>query len=84
MGEIDQISSTLGNHGAQLESLKREMSAINTKLDEAMRDSNEKLDRVLAVTERARGSWRTLVAIGGITTAVIEGIHQLVSWVHGT
>lgn len=72
MGEgLDEKSKMLGEHEARLDGLEKSV--------EEVRDDVKK---VLAHLERAKGSWKTLVAIGGITTAVIEGIHQLVEFLH--
>lgn len=63
----------LGDHEARLKNIETQLEGVN-----------EKLDRVLSVTERAKGSWKTLAVIGGSLTVVIEGIHTLVGWLHHT
>lgn len=71
MNELDQKSMMLGAHEARLTNIETTLAAVS-----------EKLDRVLVVTERAKGSWKTLATIGGSLTVVIEAAHQFIGWVH--
>jgi hypothetical protein len=69
--DLDEKSQMLGQHEARLDNLEASVKEVR-----------DDVKRVLTHLERAKGSWKTLVAIGGITTAVIEGIHQLVDFLH--
>lgn len=72
MGDgLDEKSQMLGEHEARLDNL-----------DKSVEEIRGDVKRVLAHLERAKGSWKVIVAIGGLTTAVIEGIHQLVDFLH--
>ena len=70
-GDLDEKSQMLGQHEARLDNLEASVQEVR---------SDVKL--VLGHLERAKGSWKVIVAIGGLTTAVIEGIHQLVEFLH--
>lgn len=71
MSNLDEKSHMLGEHSARLDNLERSVDEIRTDVK-----------AVLAHMQRARGSWKTLVAIGGITTGAVEVIHQLIDWIH--
>lgn len=71
MDDLDHKSIMLGQHEARLDSMERTLSEISTDVK-----------RLLAYMDRTRGTWKTLVVIGGITTGVVEGVHQLVNWMH--
>ena len=73
MGTNDtgQHQFTLGEHEARLDNIERRAESIEAKLD-----------RILVVTDQARGSWRTLAVIGGSMAAAVEIAHQVVAWVH--
>lgn len=74
----DDTQYMLGQHSSRLDAIEKTQAEIKT----AQAETNTKLDRVLAVTERAKGSWKTLAVIGGSLTVVIEGLHQLATWLH--
>jgi len=71
MSDIDEKSVMLGQHEARLDSVEATLNEIRGDVK-----------RLVEYMDRAKGSWKTLVAIGGITTAVVEGVHQLVGWLH--
>lgn len=57
-----EVQRDLGKHEAQIEQLERRMSNLEDKMDE-----------VLLILHQAQGSWKMMVAIGGIA-AVIGGM----------
>ena len=58
---VQEVQRDLGKHEAQIEQLERRMSALEDKMDE-----------MLMILHQAQGSWKVMVAIGGIA-AVIGG-----------
>lgn len=76
MEQSEQNGFILGQHSAQLKALETSLTEVRLE----QRETNAKLDRVLAVTERAKGSWKTLATIGGSLAVVIESLHQLAEW----
>lgn len=69
--DIDEKSQMLGQHEARLDNLEA-----------SMREIRDDVKVVRAYLERTKGSWKTLVMIGGITTGVIEVLHQVIDWLH--
>lgn len=55
-----------------------QINAVATRVDSMAND----VKSILGYMERTKGSWKTLVAIGGITTAFVEGAHQLIGLLH--
>lgn len=68
----------LGNHDARLMNIE----ATQAEMKQTLEANTDKLDRILEVTERAKGSWKTLVAIGSSLAVIIEGVHQISDWMH--
>jgi hypothetical protein len=52
--------------------------AVSTRVDTIATDVKE----ILGYMQRAKGSWKTLATLGGVIAAVVEGIHQLVTFLH--
>ena len=48
-----------------------------SEIKDAQADTNEKLSQIVAVMNGAKGSWKTLVALGTIGAAVAEALHWL-------
>jgi len=55
----DDAQYKLGKHDAQIDALDKRIRSIEEKLDEA-----------LSILNQAKGGWRTLVAIGGLFSAL--------------
>ena len=56
-----EVQRDLGKHEAQIEQLEKRLSALEGKMDE-----------VLTILHQAQGSWKVMVAIGGVA-AVLGG-----------
>lgn len=59
MSDIEQVSMTIGGLLARTERLEQDVQQI-------MQDQKE----ILTILNRAQGSWKTMVAIGGFGVAV--------------
>lgn len=68
----DEVQYNLGAHGARI-------TAIESRLERM----DEKLDRVVLVTERFRGGWAALAAVGTISSGVTLAIGKIVSFLKG-
>lgn len=55
-----------------------QINAIASRVDTMATD----IKTILGYMERSKGSWKTLVALGTIITAVVEGAHQLIGIFH--
>ncbi len=69
--QVTQLREDRATHAA-------EIKAVSTRVDTIADD----VKTILGYIERSKGSWKMLVAIGGVTTAFVEGAHQVVSWLH--
>ena len=66
---MDDIGFMLGQHSSRLNAI-----------EDTLKENTEKLDRILSVTDQAKGSWRTLTVIGGSLALLVEAMHQLWHW----
>lgn len=69
--DLDKKAMMLGSHEARLDALETTTTSIATDVK-----------AILAHIERAKGSWKTLLALGGIISAIVEGAHQLFGILH--
>lgn len=69
--QVGQLREGRAAHAEKIE-------AIATRVDSMAKE----VTTILAFVQGAKSSWRTLVAIGGVTAAIVEGIHQLVGFFH--
>lgn len=72
----------LGTHEADIRNLKQQLTEHKRETNEHLIKQDEKLDKILATLNRAKGSWRTLLAIGTAMGVLVEGLHELVTWMH--
>lgn len=71
MSDIDEKSIMLGQHEARLDNVEKTLNEVR-----------DDVKHLVSMMERTKGSWKTLVAIGGIATFVVEVVHQVVDWLH--
>jgi hypothetical protein len=57
-----------------------QINAIATRVDSIADD----VKTILGYMERTKGSWKTLVALGGVVGAIVEAGHWAVGWLHAT
>lgn len=69
--QIADLRETRGSHTAQLKSLNDQAQEIR-----------EDVKTILSYIERTKGSWKTILVIGGMATAFVEGAHELLTWIH--
>ena len=68
--DLDKKAMMLGSHEARLDALEESTKSIATDVK-----------AILAHIERAKGSWKTLVALGGVMAAVVEAAHWIIGLV---
>lgn len=56
----------------------QQINAIATRVDTIAND----VKTILGYMERTKGSWRTLVVLGGMATALVEAAHWLFGLLH--
>lgn len=64
----DDLHQQIGRHDAQIESLQTDMSEVKADVKTILKFMNQ-----------AQGSWKTLVAIGGLAAAVGGAVGWIVS-----
>lgn len=64
----DDLHQQIGRHDAQIVSLQDDMSEVKADVK-----------KILAFMNQAQGSWKTLVAIGGLAAAVGGAVGWVVS-----
>lgn len=64
-----EVQRELGAHEARLAHLEEEVAELR-----------KDMAQVLAILNQHKGSWKTLVAIGGLTAAVGSGVTWLVTY----
>jgi hypothetical protein len=69
--QVGQLREGRAAHAEKIE-------AVATRVDSIAKD----VTTILAYMQGAKGSWRTLVVIGGVATALVEGIHQFIGFMH--
>jgi len=65
--QVAGLRETRGMHTAKLE-----------QLDSKINDMGDDVKKILAFVERSKGSWKTLVVLGGTVGGVVEAAHWLV------
>lgn len=63
MSELEQVSLTIGGLLARTERLENDVQKI-------MKGQEE----ILKILHNAQGSWKAMVAVGGITAVIVTGI----------
>lgn len=70
----EQVSKLREDRAAHAEKL----NAVATRIDSVSND----VKTILGYMERTKGSWKTLVILGGVITGVVEAVHQLAGIFH--
>lgn len=60
------VNRAIGEHDAEIRNLRREVSDLNSKVDE-----------VLRIMHEAQGGWRTLVWVGSLSGSIGAGLAWL-------
>jgi len=71
----DEIFRDLGKHEAEIESLRRELTLLRTDLH----DMKECLHSIKSSMDEAKGGWRTLMFISGISATVGAALFKILS-----
>lgn len=66
---MDDIQRDLGRHDAQIENLEKDILDMRKDLTKLM----EKIDNMNLILEQAKGGWKVLMMVGGMS-AVLGGI----------
>ena len=66
---MDAIQRDLGRHDAQIENLEKDILDMRKEINRLM----EKIDNMNLILEQAKGGWKVLMMVGGLS-AVIGGV----------
>jgi hypothetical protein len=69
--QVTVLRENRATHAAQIES-------IATRVDTMATD----IKTILGYMERTKGSWKTLVVLGGVVGSLVEIIHQVIGAFH--
>jgi hypothetical protein len=69
--ETPAIQRDIGRHDAQIETLQEDMRALKNDVHE-----------IKLILSEARGGWRTLVMVGGISATVGAAFAKIATWAH--
>lgn len=73
----EEIFRDLGKHEAEIEGLRRELSLLRHDFHEV----KECLQSIKETMDEAKGGWRTLMMISGISAAVGAALFKILSTV---
>lgn len=69
----DQLQRDLGRHDARLDAMEKDIQQMQSQLNRM----NELLAQIQETLATAAGGWKTLLVVGGMIAAVIQGIGWL-------
>jgi prefoldin subunit 5 len=76
----DEVQRDLGKHDAQIDALNARIDTLDNDLREMRADLRrvfEKLDSINTTLSEAKGGWKTLMIVGGISAVVGGAIFKL-------
>lgn len=71
-----EIHRDIGRHDAQIEALQGQVERLHHDLS-TMLSELKAINRTLS---EARGGWRMLLAVGGLSSVLTSAVWQLVDW----
>lgn len=71
-----EIHRDIGRHDAQIESLQDQVERLHTDLSTVLTELRS-INRTLS---EARGGWRMLLAVGGLSSVLTSAVWQMVDW----
>jgi hypothetical protein len=77
--EIAVLRERVASMGREMRELKESFARELTAVRASQERQAEKMDAILTVMSEARGGWRTLMLVGGMSTTVGAGVAWLAS-----
>lgn len=68
--ETPAIQRDLGKHDAQIEALERDVKRMREEMHEMRKEFSEQLTQINVTLSEARGGWRTLMLVGGVSATI--------------
>lgn len=80
MNEAGHVERTLGNLDARMTAMEARMSALEGRIDSRLNRIEAALDEVHAAVISARGAWRAIAWVAGISGTVAAALYTLIHW----
>lgn len=71
-----ELHRDIGRHDAQIESLQDQVERLHTDLSTVLTELRS-INRTLS---EARGGWRMLLAVGGLSSVLTSAVWQVADW----
>jgi prefoldin subunit 5 len=76
---VTELHRDIGRHDAQIEALQAQVDRLHGDMAKALSE----LQQINRTLSEARGGWRMLLAVGGLSSALTAGIIQLMGLFSG-
>lgn len=81
--QTPEFHRDIGRHEAQIEALERDVKRMREEMHEMRTEFAKELRQINATLSEARGGWRTLMLVGGVSATIGAAgykIASLFSW----
>lgn len=80
--ETPAIQRDIGRHDAQIEALERDVKRMREEMHEMRIEFASELRKINETLSEARGGWRTLMLVGGVSATVGAAVAKVVTWLN--
>lgn len=80
MSEGTHVERTLGNLDARMSAMESRMSALEGRIDSRLDRIESTMDEVHGAVISARGAWRAIAWVAGISGTVAAALYTLIHW----
>lgn len=77
--ENNGFQRDLGRHDAQIEALERDVKYMREEMHAMRTEFSEQLKAINTTLSEARGGWKTLMLVGGISATIGAAAAKLIS-----
>lgn len=77
--ETPAIQRDLGKHDAQIEALERDVKRMREEMHEMRTEFTKELRQINSTLSEARGGWKTLMLVGGVSATVGAASYKIAS-----
>lgn len=71
-----ELHRDIGRHDAQIENLQGQVERLHADMSNVLTE----LRAINATLSEARGGWRMLMAVGGLSSVLTSAVWQIVEW----
>jgi len=80
VSEATHVERTIGNLDARMTAMEARMSALEGRIDSRLNRIENALDEVHAAVISARGAWRAIAWVAGLSGTLAAGLYTLIHW----